>query len=342
MLSETIFINGGPSSAAIPRKRPTLRHRHSLIAAATAAGLIATAALSGCSTGSGNDSPVVRPLIVTSTTVWGSVAQAIVGDRGTVRALYTTPDGDPHDFTPSAADSASVSDADIVLMNGGHYDEYLAKAKKSPTATVIDAAALIGVGDRPGGQDRDGHDTARPEHSADSANEHVFYNLTAVRRSADALAAALAEHAPDHAADYRRNAADFGRQLDGLVGKLDGIAARHSGTRVAQTEPLAGYLIAAAGLVDASPPAFTAAVENGQSPSAADRAKLDDLLTSRTARVLLYNTQAVDPVTAAVRATAEKSGVPVVTLTESLPAGVTSYLVWQGSQIDALARAFDK
>mgnify|MGYP007112108354 CR=1 FL=1 len=38
MLSETIFINGGPSSAAIPRKRPTLRHRHSLIAAATAAG----------------------------------------------------------------------------------------------------------------------------------------------------------------------------------------------------------------------------------------------------------------------------------------------------------------
>ena len=73
-----------------------------------------------------------------------------------------------------------------------------------------------------------------------------------------------------------------------------------------------------------------------------DGAKLDDLLTSRTARVLLYNTQAVDPVTAAVRATAEKSGVPVVTLTESLPAGVTSYLVWQGSQIDALARALDK
>ena len=130
-----------------------------------------------------------------------------------------------------------------------------------------------------------------------------------------------------------------GLVLPALQGKLAGISARHRGAKVAQTEPLAGYLITAAGLVDASPPGFTAAVENGQSPSAADRAKLEDLLTSHTAKALLYNAQAVNPVTTAVADTARRAGVPVVTLTESLPVGVTTYAQWQGAQIDALARA---
>lgn len=315
-----------------------MRHRHRLSAAVVAAVAATAAVLSGCSDGSSNSTEVQRPLVVTSTNVWGAVAQEIVGTNGTVKALYTSVDGDPHDFTPSAADSAAVADADIVLVNGGHYDEYLAKAKKSPSASVIDASALIGVG-----ENGHGHDDGHADHplSTDGANEHVFYNLTAVRKTADALADALGRHSPAHAADYRRNAADFGKQLDGLQDKLTAIATRHRGTKVVQTEPLAGYLIAAAGLVDASPPGFTAAVENGQSPSAADRAKLEDLLTSRTAKALLYNSQAVNPVTAAVSDTARKAGIPIVTLTESLPAGVTGYAQWQGAQIDALARALD-
>ncbi|HNP57008.1 MAG TPA: zinc ABC transporter substrate-binding protein [Gordonia sp. (in: high G+C Gram-positive bacteria)] len=320
-----------------------MRHRRRLSAAVAAAVITTTAVLSGCSDGS-DSTEVMRPLVVTSTNVWGAVAQEIVGANGTVKALYISADGDPHDFTPSAVDSAAVADADIVLINGGHYDEYLAKAKKSPSASVIDAASLIGVGDGAhdeghgdGGHDDDGH--ADHPRSSDGANEHVFYSLTAVRKTADALAVALARHSPAHAADYRRNAAAFGKQLDDLQGKLAGISARHRGAKVAQTEPLAGYLITAAGLVDASPPGFTAAVENGQSPSAADRAKLEDLLTSHTAKALLYNAQAVNPVTTAVADTARRAGVPVVTLTESLPVGVTTYAQWQGAQIDALARA---
>ncbi|GAB09691.1 putative ABC transporter substrate binding protein [Gordonia araii NBRC 100433] len=339
-----------------------MRHPRRVVAATAASGLALVAVLSGCS-GSG-DSTVTRPYVVTSTNVWGSVAEAVVGDHGTVKSLYTSPDGDPHEFTPSAADSASVADADIVLINGGHYDEYLSKAKKSDSATVIDASELLGIkdddhaghahgdeghedGDHEGGDhghEAHGDDHGHEGHAHDdgSPNEHVFYNLTAVRKSADALANALAKRAPDHAADYRRNATDFGKQLDGLQGKLNAISAKHKGTKVAQTEPLAGYLIEAAGLVDASPRAFIMAVENGQSPSAADRAKLDDLLTSRIAKALIYNTQSADAVTAAVRTTAERSGVPLVTLTESLPAGVTTYVQWQGAQIDALAAALDK
>ncbi len=338
MLSETIFINacrrpGGPVPNEVPVRQPR-RTTARTIAGLAVGALALVAVLTGCS-GASRDSSATRPLVVTSTNVWASISRAVVGDHGTVRALYTSADGDPHGFTPSAADSASVADADIVVMNGGHYDQYLADAAKAESATVIDAAALLGISG-----DDDAHgDGDRAHHGSDTPNEHVFYNLTAVRKAATALAGALAAHAPAHAADYRRNATAFDSELDGLQAELDAIAARHRGTKVAQTEPLAGYLIAAAGLVDASPPAFTAAVANGQSPSAADRAKLDDLLTSHTAKALLYNTQAAGPVTVAVRATAERAGVPVVSLTESLPAGTTSYVVWQRDQIAALARA---
>ncbi|MFT4202037.1 metal ABC transporter solute-binding protein, Zn/Mn family [Gordonia sp. (in: high G+C Gram-positive bacteria)] len=325
-----------------------VRHAQRLIAAAAIAVLaLVTAALAGCSS---NDQSVTRPLVVTSTDVWGSVAKAIVGEFGTVKTLYSSPDGDPHEFNPSASDSASIADADIVLMNGAHYDQYMADAtKKSSNADVIDAASLIGI---PAGTDEHEHehehgdehdeDHAGHVHHSDAPNEHVFYSLTAVRKAADKLADELAGKAPDHAADYRSHAAEFGKQMDGLQAKVDGIAAKHRGTKVVQTEPLAGYLIEAAGLVDAAPPAFTAAVENGQSPSAADRAGFDDLLTSRTAKAILYNTQNTDSVTASVRTTAEKAGVPIVNLTETLPAGVTSYVDWQGAQIDALAKALDK
>ncbi|MFT3901071.1 MAG: zinc ABC transporter substrate-binding protein [Gordonia sp. (in: high G+C Gram-positive bacteria)] len=330
-----------------------MRHPLRLVAAVAIAVLALAAALTGCSTDS--DKNVTRPLVVTSTNVWGSVAQAVVGEHGTVKALYSSPDGDPHEFTPSAADSAQISDADVVLMNGAHYDQYLADAtKRTRTVAIVDAAALLGIESHDDDHDHDGHDHDHDghdhgddhdhghTHSADAPNEHVFYSLSAVRKAADKLADELATKAPDHAADYRRNAAAFGVQLDGLQAKLAAIAAKHRGARVAQTEPLGGYLLAAAGITDAAPPAFTNAVANGQSPSAADRAKMDDLLTSKTVKALVYNTQSTDAVTDSVRATAEKAGVPVVNFSESLPAGVTSYIDWQGKQIDALAQALDK
>lgn len=316
-----------------------MRRSVRLSAIAAGAALLLAAAVSGCSsTDNSNTSPATGPVIVTSTDVWGAIAKSVAGDHATVKVLFTSATGDPHEFTPSAADSAQIADANIVLLNGAHYDQYLTDAQKGKDATVIDAAALAGIT----GDDHADEHGAHVHHGSEQPNEHVFYNFTAVRRVSDALADALSKRAPDHAADFRRNAEGFGKEIDGLQAKVDAIAAKHRGTKVVQTEPLGGYLLQAAGLVDAAPPAFTAAVEEGESPSAADRAALDDLLTSHTAKALLYNAQSTDDVTVAVRTTAEKAGVPVVTMTETLPQGVTSYTQWQGAQIDALAQALDK
>ncbi|OUC78379.1 metal ABC transporter solute-binding protein, Zn/Mn family [Gordonia lacunae] len=322
--------------------------RKSLLAAA---GVLSAAALvlSACSNDSGgSDGP---PTVVASTNVWGSVAAAVAGDKAQVTALYNNADGDPHEFEPSAADTATIADADILVFNGGHYDSYMEEAAANSDATAVDAFALLGGAEHSseaGGEHAEhgddhasggDHSDGAHDHSHDDQNEHVFYDLPVVAQVADKVADALAERDPGNAETYRANAETFTTGIDGLRAKLTTIREQHAGTEVAQTEPLAGYLLTEAGLVDIAPAGFTQAVEEGQSPAAADRAALQDILVDRRAKVLIYNTQAVDPVTQAMRDVAGSAGVPVVKFTETLPDGVTDYLVWQGAQIDALTAA---
>ncbi|ROZ98895.1 metal ABC transporter solute-binding protein, Zn/Mn family [Gordonia sp. OPL2] len=297
-------------------------------------------ALAGCSGGDDGGASSGTPTVVTSTNVWGSVASAVAGDKATVTTLYTNAEGDPHEFEPSAADTAKVSDADVVVLNGGGYDAYMEKAVEGSDIPTIDAYDIFQGDhghDSQAGSDSGDHDHGDHDHG--DQNEHVFYDLPVVAEVATDLANTLAEKDPANADAYRANAEAFGTKITGLRDDLATIKKDHDGTEVAQTEPLAGYMLAEAGLVDASPAGFTQSVEEGQSPSAADRAALEDLLTSKTVHAFIYNTQAVDSVTEAMLSVAERSGVPVVKFTETLPDGTTDYVAWQQSQIDALSAA---
>ncbi|GAC68036.1 metal ABC transporter solute-binding protein, Zn/Mn family [Gordonia soli] len=305
----------------------------------------ATLALAGCSGGGSTDG---TPTVVTSTDVWASVASAVAGDKADVTALYTSSEGDPHEFEPSASDTAKAADAQVVLINGGHYDSYLEDAPKADGATVVNAFDLLSDDEHEhaaehGSESEHADDHAESgeghAHNHGETNEHVFYDLVVVGQVADKVADALAEKSPDNAQFFRDNAKKFTEQIDGLRAKLAQIKRAHNGTDVAQTEPLAGYMLTEAGLKDVAPAGFTEAVEGGQSPSAADRAAMEDLLRTRTAKTFVYNTQAVDPVTEALLALAKSANVPVVEFTETLPTGVTSYIDWQSKQIDALSGA---
>ncbi|GAA1479604.1 zinc ABC transporter substrate-binding protein [Gordonia sinesedis] len=263
-------------------------------------------------------------------------------------SLYTQSGGDPHEFTPSASDTADVVDAQVVVLNGGHYDEYMERAAQRSRGTVIDAYDLLTTGTEPSdsphpaGDDPTGAGQPVDSHGQDShENEHVFYDLAVVAAVAKNVGAALAAADEANAPAYRANAQRFVDEIDTLRASLAMIRQRHDGTRVAQVEPLAGYLLTEAGLVDVAPAGFTTAVEEGQSPSAADRAAMQDLLTSHTAKVLVYNTQAADPATNALLGVAKGASVPVVNFTETLPEGVTGYVAWQRAQIAALAAALD-
>jgi zinc/manganese transport system substrate-binding protein len=101
-----------------------------------------------------------------------------------------------------------------------------------------------------------------------------------------------------------------------------------------------GYLVTAAGLRNLSPSSFTVPIEQGSEPSASAVSAMTTLAASHRIKVLFYNSQAVSPITKRVRSAAEAAGVPVVGVSETVPAGLT-FQAWQLEQARGLLQALN-
>ena len=287
------------------------------------AALAAVALLAACGSAPAPPPPA-GPSIVASTDVYGAVAKAVGGDDVQVTSLVRSAAADPHEYEPTPADALAVSRATVFISNGGGYDDFAGKlldaASTKPISVVVTALS--------------GHDTDAPDF-----NEHVWYDLPAMKKLADYLATALGAADQQGANRYLDNAKKFDAQVDGLMAKVAAIKAKHGGAKVAITEPVPGYLLAAAGLVVVTPPEFSEAVEEGTDPPAAVVTANNATFTE--AEVLVENAQTAGPTTTQAEQAAAANGVPVVKVTETLPEGVTDYVVWMNGQVDALAAALD-
>jgi zinc/manganese transport system substrate-binding protein len=119
------------------------------------------------------------------------------------------------------------------------------------------------------------------------------------------------------------------------------VRARFGGAPVAYTEPVPGYLVAAAGLRNLAPDSFTRPLVAGTDPSFSAVASMEGLASEHRIRVLLYNSQAVSPITAQLRDSALSAGIPVVPVSETLPPHL-SFQQWQLAEARALATALGK
>lgn len=281
---------------------------------------LALTACSGSRPPSAND----KPTVVASTDVWGSVAQAVAGDDADVRSIIRSGSADPHSYEASAADAAAVSDAALVVYNGGGYDAWVDDVlDRRSTVPAVDAYSLL-----------DAAAVGEPT----PANEHVFYDLGTAKAVAAAIADRLSATDPAHADRYRVRAAEFGKKADAILTSEKAIATRHPGTAVVATEPVAHYLLRASGLTDKTPAGFTAATEQDTDPAPVDVAAMLDLITERRVAALIFNDQTLTAATDKVRKAADRAGIPVVTVTETLPAG-KDYLSWQTDTVNRLAGA---
>ena len=145
----------------------------------------------------------------------------------------------------------------------------------------------------------------------------------------------------DHANDYKANASKFADQADTIAAAERAIGASHPGASVVATEPVAHYLLVNSGIVDKTPEGFTKAIEQDTDPSPADLAAVLDLIKTRQVSALVYNSQTQTDVTKQIQDAAQQASVPIVTVTETLPAG-TDYLTWQRQTVDQLASQLDK
>lgn len=280
-------------------------------------GVAAAAALTACGDTRGDTG---KPQVVASTNVWADIASAVAGPDADVTAIISDPAADPHAHETSAVESAQISDADLVVYNGGHYDEFMAKAIEGRGQRAVEAVAT-----------RDGA-------IRDETNEHVWYDMATVALVAEEIGTALGEIDPAHAQGYTDRAAQFTGRLDAITARTDRTANAHPGTPVLQTEPLAYYLLQDAGTVDRTPRAYQEAIEQETDPAPAAVAATHDLITGRQIEVLVYNAQTEDKVGRDLRTAAETAGIPVVEVTETLPPGL-DFVTWQTRNAEALADA---
>ena len=72
---------------------------------------------------------------------WGDIVSELGGGCAKVKTLLASSSVDPHDYEPSPADAATFEGAQLVVVNGAHYDEWATKlaAGSAPDAPVVDA-----------------------------------------------------------------------------------------------------------------------------------------------------------------------------------------------------------
>jgi zinc/manganese transport system substrate-binding protein len=96
-----------------------------------------------------NTSETAGLSIVASTNVWGDVAQSIAGDNATVTSIITSSVQDPHSYEASARDQLAISNADLVIENGGGYDPFIdalvAASADSANLVVLNASEASGL-----------------------------------------------------------------------------------------------------------------------------------------------------------------------------------------------------
>ena len=273
----------------------------------------------GCGGGGGNGSTLD---VVASTNVYGDIAAQIGGSHVHVTSVLTNPDADPHLFEPGTKNGLAVAEAKLVIQNGAGYDDFMSKleaASPSSSRVVVTIADVLGV------------------HGRD-ANPHLWYDVPRLPRIAGAIASGLEQADPKHSDAYRAGLDRFTKSLRPLDDEVRRIRTRYAGRPVAYTEPVPGYLLDAAGLRNLAPGSFTRAIENGSEPPPEAVAAMDALIRGRRVDALLYNSQAVSPITTQVRAAARQKGIPVVGVAETIPPHL-SFQQWQLAQVRSLERA---
>jgi zinc/manganese transport system substrate-binding protein len=285
--------------------------------------------------------------VVASTNVYGDIAKTVGGDKVSVTAIINKTSQDPHSYEATAQDRLAVSKADLVVENGGGYDDFLHTLVEDSSIdahNVLNAVELSGLAhpeDEPTGEAAPAG-SAADDHAHDHGefNEHVWYSLAAMGKLADDLAARLGGLDPGAAATFTANAGAFKSQLEDLAGKLGALKTDAAGDTVAVTEPVPLYLLADAGLENATPEDYTAAVEEGSDVPPAVLKAATDLVASKSVRFLAYNGQTEGPQTEALRKAAETAGVPVVDFSETLPEGKT-YLQWMTDNVNNVSKVLE-
>jgi zinc/manganese transport system substrate-binding protein len=305
-----------------------MRTRTGALAAAVplAVALLASA----CSSSSSGTSASASASAASGTTItaigaeneYADVISQVGGKYVKASSIMSNPNTDPHTFEASPAVAREITAAKLVVQNGVGYDDWattIENAAPGDGRQVINVQQLLGLPDN-------------------TANPHLWYKPTTMPAVASAVAADLGKIDPAHAAYYKANAASFTASLGAWTKAMAAFKSAHPGTPVATTEPVADYMLQAAGTDNLTPWTFQAAIMNDNDPAPQDVTTQKALFTQHKVKVFLYNQQVTDSLTESYIKLANENGIPVVGVYETMPTGYT-YQTWMQAEVNALNKA---
>lgn len=162
----------------------------------------------------GTASAYAEPLkVVASFSIIGDFAQNVGGDRIALTTLVG-PDGDAHVYEPKPADAMAMSKADIVLVNGLHFEGFLqrlveASATKASVVELTKGVEPIAMKEEHAHEEGESHG----HHHHGDTDPHAFQSIANakiyVKNIADAFCVADAQGCDS----YKANAEAYTRKL---------------------------------------------------------------------------------------------------------------------------------
>ncbi|MER8866294.1 zinc ABC transporter substrate-binding protein AztC [Mesorhizobium sp. M0751] len=221
----------------------------------------------------GASSAFAEPLkVVASFTIIADFAKNVGGDRIDLTTIVG-PDGDAHVYEPSPADAVAMAKADIVLVNGLHFEGFLqrlvdASATKASIAVLTKGVTPINFKPEFAEADAEGANTD----GKTATDPHAFQSIANARIYVKNIADAFCTADAAGCDSYKANAAAYTQKLDALEGEVQAaIQSIPQEKRVVITSHDAfGYFEKAYGLTFLAPEGVSTESE----PSAADVAKL--------------------------------------------------------------------
>ncbi len=292
-----------------------------MIISTMAAAAVLTLLLAGCSAQPSAASGKI--IAVGAENQYTSVISQIGGVYVDATSVMSNPNTDPHTFEASAQVAGTISTASLVVQNGLGYDSFMSKiesASPSSSRTVISAQQVLGLPDS-------------------TRNPHLWYSPKTMPAVARRIAAALTAIQPSHRTYFDAKLAAFDRSLAMWTKAIAAFKAAHPGVPVATTEPVADYLLEAAGTRNLTPWPLQAAIMNDTDPAPQDVALQDALFAGGRVKVFFYNEQVTDSITASYLKLAKAHHIPVVGVYETMPTDGYTYQSWMEAELAAIARA---
>lgn len=257
--------------------------------------------------------------IITSLDFYGQTAKQVAGKYGHVTSFIDRPSIDPHDFEPTVKTAKQASNAQLIIYNGLGYDDWMQKliVNKAANAKVINVGKTIAK-------------------QKDGANEHVWYNPTTMPKLATQIAAALTKLQPEHKAYFYKQARAYQASLQPITKELTKLKQKSHGQRVAVSEPVFDYSLAALGY-KISNSHFAQSIEEGADPSPKDIQQMQSDIKHHRIAFFVENTQTDSNIITNMVKLAKENHVPILRVTETLPAKQT-YQEWMLSQYRQLAK----